>query len=143
MKKGLLLVTLLVATAIKLFAQEADVIKGTWLNEEKDAKIEIYKSGDKYFGKISWVKDAYEADGKTLRKDIKNPDVQLRNRTIVNCVILTGLQYDDGEWTGGELYDPKTGKTYKSKVKLKNASLEIRGYVGAPMFGKTTVWSRA
>lgn len=142
MKRFIALATVLLMTVTASFAQSADAVKGVWLNDSKDAKVKIYKSGDKYFGKITWTKDQYEADGKTLKKDSKNADEKLRSRTILNMVILSDLRYDDGEWTGGELYDPKSGKTYKSKVKLKGSNLEIRGYVGSPMFGKSTTWTR-
>lgn len=141
MKKFIAL-SILFFTSFTIFAQRADDIKAVWMNKEKDAKVEIYKSGDKYYGKISWIKDMYEADGKTLKKDSKNSNEKQRNRTIINMDILSGFSYDDGEWTGGELYDPKSGKTYKSKMKLRDGNLEIRGYVGSPMFGKTTVWTR-
>ena len=142
MKKIIIAVLVLFASINTAFSQNADAVKGTWLSEHKDAKIEIYKSADKYAGKIVWTKDMYEADGKTLKKDSKNTNESLRNRTIVNLVVLTGFTYDDGEWTDGEIYDPKNGKTYKSKMKIKGSTLEVRGYVGSPMFGKTTVWTR-
>ncbi len=138
----MIVATLLLGSIMAVMAQNADVIKGVWVNEAKDAKVEIYKSGNKYSGKITWVKDMYEKDGKTIKKDNKNPDEKLRNQSIVNLQILSGFTYDDNEWTGGELYDPKSGKTYKSKMKLKGNTLEIRGYVGSPMFGKTTTWTR-
>jgi uncharacterized protein (DUF2147 family) len=143
MKKLILLTVILFTSVTVIFAQNADAVKGTWMNEQKDAKVEIYKSGNKYFGKIVWTKDMYEADGKTLRKDAKNSNESLKNRTILNLDILTGFTYDDGEWTGGAIYDPKSGKTYSSKIKLKGGNLEIKGYVGSPMFGKTTVWTKA
>ncbi|HEX7902764.1 MAG TPA: DUF2147 domain-containing protein [Chitinophagaceae bacterium] len=143
MKKLIVVAALLYVSLTSLFAQHADGIKGVWVNDAKDAKVEIYKSGDKYFGKITWVKEMYEADGRTPKKDSKNSDEKLRSRNIVNMVILSGFTFDDGEWTGGELYDPKSGKTYKSKMKLKGDALEIRGYVGSPMFGKTTIWTKA
>ena len=142
MKKIIIAVLVLFASINTVFSQNADAVKGTWLSEHKDAKIEIYKSADKYAGKIVWTRDMYEADGKTLKKDSKNTNESLRNRTIVNLVILTGFTYDDGQWTDGEIYDPKNGKTYKSKMKIKGSTLEVRGYVGSPMFGKTTVWTR-
>jgi uncharacterized protein (DUF2147 family) len=141
MKKFIVLATVLFASSA-VFAQHADDIKGVWINKDKDAKIEIYKSGDTYYGKISWMKEMYEADGKTLKKDVRNANEKERNRTIINLNILSGFRFDEGEWTGGELYDPKSGKTYKSKMKLRNGSLEIRGYVGSPMFGKTTIWTK-
>lgn len=126
-----------------LFAQQADAITGTWLNEEKDAKVQVYRNGNKYYGKLTWIKDAYEDDGKTLRKDSKNPDAALRNRDLINLVILRNFVFDDGEWTDGKIYDPKSGKTYSSKMKLQGNTLEIRGYVGISMFGRTTVWTKA
>jgi uncharacterized protein (DUF2147 family) len=142
MKKMMVLAAVLFTSFSAVFAQDPDAVKGVWLNDGKDAKVEIYKSSDKYFGKIIWTVNMYEADGKTLRKDSKNTNEQLRTRTIQNMVILTGCTYSDGEWSGGEIYDPKSGKTYKSKLKIKGNSLEVRGYVGSPMFGKTTVWTR-
>lgn len=143
MKRITILVGILLASLSACFAQKGDDVKGIWLNDKGDAKVEIYKSGDRYFGKISWLKDMYEPGGKTIRKDVNNTNQSLRSREVLNMVILSGFKYDDDEWTGGELYDPKTGKTYKSKMKLKNGSLEIRGYVGSPMFGKTTTWTKS
>ncbi|MFT3912121.1 MAG: DUF2147 domain-containing protein [Ferruginibacter sp.] len=143
MKKIMIVAAVLFTSVTACFAQKADAVKAVWLNDKKDAKVEIYKSGDKYFGKIIWLKEMYETDGKTIKKDSKNSNEALRNRDLVNMVILSGFTFDDDEWTGGELYDPKSGKTYKSNMKLKNGNLEIRGYVGSPMFGKTTVWTKA
>ncbi|KAA8484115.1 uncharacterized protein DUF2147 [Arcticibacter tournemirensis] len=124
------------------FAQDADDITGTWLTAEKDGRVEIYKSGDRYFGKLIWGKKVYEADGRTLKKDTKNPNEQLRKRTILNIVLLKDFTYEEGEWTGGKIYDPRTGKTYSSIIKLQDGSLVLRGYVGISAFGKSTVWER-
>lgn len=137
-----LLITLLFSTQV-LFAQ--DKILGNWLSEEKDGRIEIYKTGEKYFGKLVWGRDLMEADGKTPRKDrtdAKNSDPALRSRPILGLVLLTNFTYADGEWSGGKIYDPKSGKTYSCTMKLKGDKLEIRGYVGLSMFGRTTVWTR-
>ena len=142
MKHFIVLAVVLFTSYTSIFAQNGDAVKGVWLNNEKNAKLEVYKSGNSYFGKIIWSKDMFEADGKTSKKDINNSNEKLRSRNLLNLNILSGLTYDDGEWTGGELYDPKSGKTYKSKMKLKGGNLEIRGYVGSPMFGKTMVWTR-
>lgn len=137
-----LLITLLFSTQV-LLAQ--DKILGNWLSEEKDGRIEIYKTGDKYFGKLVWGRDLMEADGKTPRKDrtdVKNSDPKLRSRPLLGLVLLTNFTYDDGEWNGGKIYDPKSGKTYSCTMKFKGDKLEIRGYVGVSMFGRTTVWTR-
>jgi uncharacterized protein (DUF2147 family) len=136
------LMILLISTG-KMFAQNADKIVGVWLNAEKDAKVEIYKTGDKYYGKIVWGKNIYEPDGKTARTDIKNPDPKLRSRSLVNLVILNNFKYDDGEWNGGKIYDPKSGKTYSCVMRFKGNNLEIKGYVGITLLGRTTVWTRS
>ncbi|UPK68751.1 DUF2147 domain-containing protein [Chitinophaga filiformis] len=141
-KLTLLLFTLLIATG-SIFAQSAgDKILGTWLNEEKDGKIEIYKSGSKYFGKLVWGKNMYEPDGSS-RTDIKNPDPKLRSRKLQDLVLLTNFTYDDGEWEGGKIYDPKSGKTYSCVMKFKGNILQIKGYIGITLLGRTTTWTKA
>jgi uncharacterized protein (DUF2147 family) len=143
MKKVKILFVILLALMKPAFSQNADAVLGNWLNEEKDAKVQIYKAGGKYFGKIVWLKNPFEADGKTPRLDKKNNTESLRTRPIMNLVMLTKFTYNDGEWEDGEIYDPKSGKTYNSKMKLNGDKLAIRGYVGLAAFGKTTVWTRA
>lgn len=126
------------------FAQKADDITGNWLNEEKDAKINIFRTtSGKYAGRLVWIRNAMEDDGKTPRKDSKNPDPKLRERDLQNLIILTGFEFDDDAWEDGKIYDPKSGKTYSSKMKLKGNTLEIRGYVGVSLLGRTTVWTKA
>ncbi|MFC7523474.1 DUF2147 domain-containing protein [Parapedobacter sp. GCM10030251] len=120
----------------------SDKITGIWLSENKDGKIEVYKSGDKYFGKLIWGKDMYEADGKTSRKDDKNQDAKLRSRKLKDLVILNNFVYSDGVWEDGKIYDPYSGKTYSCTIKLKDGKLNIRGYIGVSLLGKTTVWHR-
>jgi uncharacterized protein (DUF2147 family) len=142
LKTVVTLFALILSTSAMAQTSSADKVLGVWLNEEKDGKIEIYKTGDTYAGKILDGKNLLENDGNTLRKDARNPDKNLRNRALLHLVILTGFKYEDNEWTGGKIYDPKSGKTYSSTIKLKNDKLELRGYVGFSLLGRTTVWER-
>lgn len=142
MKQFLLLAFVAVCSSFNAWSQ-TDQVLGQWLSEEKDGKIEIYKTGDKYFGKLVWAARMYEADGKTLRKDDKNPDPGLKNRNLKDLVLLTNFIYDDGVYTDGKIYDPKTGKTYSCKMTVNGDKLSIRGYVGISLFGRTTVWTRS
>ncbi len=120
----------------------ADKVVGVWLTQNKDGKIEIYKSGNQYFGKLVWGKDLYEKDGKTLKKDIHNPDKKLQSRTLLNLVLLTGFNYKDDYWQDGKIYDPESGKTYSSEIKLEGGKLKLTGYIGITLFGRTEVWER-
>ena len=121
---------------------DGDKILGEWLNEEKDGKIQIYKTGNLYFGKIIWGKNIFEDDGKTSKKDVNNPDDKLKSRTILNMIILNDFVYGDEIWDNGKIYDPKSGKTYSCTIKLKEDKLQIRGYVGISLLGHTTYWER-
>ncbi len=134
----LLLLSTLILHANSLASSSPDVILGEWLSQEKDGKINIYKQGDKFYGKITWSK----TPGK---KDINNPDPKLRSRDIVNTVILQDFKFTGSAWEDGKIYDPKSGKTYDCilKVKENNKVLDIRGYVGVPMFGRTSTWTRS
>ncbi|MFC6100401.1 DUF2147 domain-containing protein [Olivibacter domesticus] len=118
----------------------ADQITGIWLSEDSDVKLkfEFYKSGNEYFGKLLWASTMFEADGKTPKKDPKNPDKQLRNRSRQHIVNVTHLRYVDGEYVDGKLYNPDDGRTYSVKATLKTANqLEFRGYVGISLLGRT------
>jgi uncharacterized protein (DUF2147 family) len=116
----------------------SDQILGEWVSEQRDGKITIFKQGDRYFGKISWGK----IPGK---KDTNNPDPKLRNRDLVGAVILQNFTFTGESWESGTIYDPNSGKTYDCilKVKDKNQKLDIRGFVGSAMFGRTSTWSRS
>ncbi|TDE17647.1 DUF2147 domain-containing protein [Dyadobacter psychrotolerans] len=142
--KQLVLSIILIFSPLLIYAQDtaADKILGEWLNEEKDEKIEIYKSGIHYFGKVTWGTDFLEADGKTSKKDLRNTDETLKARNLINTIILNKFEYNDGTWDNGTMYDPKSGKTYNCIIKLRNNKLEIRGYVGVSLFGRTTYWER-
>ena len=133
-----LFVTTLLVPAVSLANNSnADVILGEWLSQEKDGKISIFKQGDKFYGKISW--------GRTPgKKDVNNPDPKLKNRDIVGLVILQDFKFNGSTWEDGKIYDPKSGKTYDCIIKSKdnNKILEIRGYIGSPIFGRTATWTR-
>jgi len=112
------------------------------MSQEKDGKIEIYKSGNKYFGKLIWGKTMYESDGSTSKKDVKNKDEKLRGRNLKDLLMLKNFIYNDEVWEGGEIYDPYSGKTYSCTMKISDGKLNIRGYIGISLLGRTAIWER-
>ena len=84
----------------------------------------------------------YEADGTTSQKDVKNKDKKLSSRNLKDLIILTDFVYHDAVWDDGKIYDPVSGNTYSCTVKVENGKLNIRGYVGISLFGRTSVWER-
>lgn len=123
-------------------AGEGDAILGQWLTAEGRSVIEIYKCGDGYCGKIVWLKEPLDKDGKEKR-DIHNPDQSLRSRKLIGLQILEGLKYQrKNEYKGGRIYDPNKGKTYKCKAHLEKDKLNLRGYIGFSLIGRTSTWTR-
>lgn len=148
---GLLLVVLIaLATAAVSFATNADDVIGVWFNAEKDAQIEILKCGEKYCGKIVWLKDPNYPEGsrdgapETPKLDHNNPDPALRKTPIIGLQIVHDFTFaGDDLWKGGRVYDPKNGKTYKGKMTLVSPkTLNLRGYIGISLIGRTAVWTR-
>ena len=128
-------------------AQVADDILGDWLNQEGTAKIHIFKAVNgkfkgKYYGKIIWLKEPTE-NGKP-KVDDQNPDVKKRTQEINGLVILNNFSFDDDdkEWSNGTIYDPKNGKTYSCTITKSGDKLNVRGYVGISMLGRTAIWTK-
>jgi uncharacterized protein (DUF2147 family) len=69
----------------------------------------------------------------------------LKDQPVVGLTILSGLKKDGAGYSGGEILDPNNGKTYQSKLLLLDGGkkLDVRGYVGTPLFGRSQVWIRA
>jgi uncharacterized protein (DUF2147 family) len=141
----LLLSAIFSITAISLSAQDkADRVLGKWLNEDGDAHVEITKSGDTYSGKLVWLKFPTDDETGKPKLDKKNPDDALKSRPVLGLEMLSGFTYDsdDDEWTDGEIYDPKSGKTYSCYMEFdSDGKLKIRGYIGISLIGRTTYWT--
>jgi uncharacterized protein (DUF2147 family) len=123
--------------------QSQDDLIGVWLTGGKEpGKIQIYKSGDKFYGNIIWLKNPTDKNGQ--RVDINNPNKAKRTTPVIGLQILKGFKFDgDDEWKGGDIYDPESGKTYSSYMTLKDKNtLKVRGYVGISLFGRTEIWTR-
>lgn len=67
-----------------------------------------------------------------------------KDKPIVGMNIMWGLKKYDDTWSGGEILDPKNGKTYKCKLSLEDGGkkLKVRGYIGISLIGRTQTWHR-
>ncbi|TYP96721.1 uncharacterized protein DUF2147 [Tenacibaculum adriaticum] len=139
MKK--LIFTLLVFTIT--MTVNAQTIFGKWENRDEET------------GKVDSVIEVYEKSGKAFAKivEITNPERKdavcdkcegdKKNKPILGMDILSGLQKDGSEWSGGEILDPKKGKIYDCFIELKGKNkLKVRGFLGVALFGRTVYWHR-
>jgi len=139
----LLCTLLLVIGTVWSANAQKEKVEGIWFNQEKDAKIEIYKARDgKFYGKIVWLKEP-TINGQP-KADVNNPKKNLRATPIIGLLILKAFEKDsDTDYEDGTIYDPKNGKTYSCNITVKDANtLSIRGYIGISLIGRTTTWSR-
>lgn len=136
MSKAIAIIFLQIVT-FQAHAQES--IEGIWLTEEGNSKIEIYQSNDKHFGKIVWLDQLNDKNGKPFT-DQNNPNKNLRNRKLMGIDMLEDLQYRNGRWYG-KIYAPKRGlKMDVVLVALGMDKLELNiSYRG---FTRQQIWTR-
>jgi len=137
-----LITILLIGISYVASAQKADAILGSWANPSGEDHILIYKRGNKYYGKLDWIKFPNDENGKP-KTDKNNPDEKLRSRPEWGLELLKDFVYDeDNVYNDGTIYDPKNGKTYSCKMTLDGSTLKIRGYIGISLFGRSEIWTR-
>lgn len=129
----------------------AAAIEGDWLVDSRDAIIRIEREGDTFVGAIVWqlhdrysAEDGPELDGKIVT-DRHNPDPALRSRPLTGLRLLWGLHYDADAhaWVDGRVYNSDNGKQYHCEVHLPSSDrLVLRGYIGVPLLGGSTTWTR-
>jgi uncharacterized protein (DUF2147 family) len=147
-QSGLLAAFLLAFGASAVLAQSSPI--GQWRtidDETGEARsiVEIYEEGDELRGRVVEILRASDdaqrnGDGQVICskcEGVKN------NQPIEGMIILKGLEKDGDEWDGGTILDPSKGKTYKAKIELDGSDrLDVRGYVGFSLFGRTQTWQR-
>jgi uncharacterized protein (DUF2147 family) len=120
---------------------------GLWKTIDDDGKTEkslvrIVDTAGVLSGKVEKIFDAAKQDAKCEEcSDAR------KGQPVLGLTIIQGVKANAGEpglWDGGEILDPNNGKTYKVRLKPVNGgkTLEVRGYIGMPMLGRTQTWQR-
>ncbi len=137
---ALLMLTLLAPFGLALAPANAiEPVTGRWVTEEKDAVVAINLCGKAMCGTIDrfLVAPPQGLD----QRDINNPEPKLRSRKLLGMAILSGFVADGAVWRG-RIYDPKSGKSYRSIIRRKGPGvLEVKGCLGP--FCQTQLWRKA
>jgi uncharacterized protein (DUF2147 family) len=127
------------------WAQEASPV-GVWRSIDDKTKkersiIRITESNGELQGVVEKIFDQPGDDPAHLCKECKG---ERKDKPIVGMTILWGLKKDGGSWIGGEILDPKNGRIYRAKVtpSADGRTLEVRGYIGMALIGRTQIWHR-
>jgi uncharacterized protein (DUF2147 family) len=130
--------------ALPVAASAADPVQGTWFVTDGSAKVKVAPCADRssMCGTVVWLKAPHDKAGRPLT-DAANPDPKLRTRPIVGLTLIRDFKAASaGRWTGGKIYDPKTGKTYASKLSANaDGTLKVEGCVSLVCQAQT--WKRA
>ncbi len=141
-----LLPLLILWVSISAFAPKDNpgAIVGTWLNGSKKGHVQIYEKDGRYYGKLVWLQIPNDPTSGKPKLDVKNGDESRRSRPLMNLPIMYNLQYKSGNvWDDGKIYNPEDGKEYNCKMTLKDPNtLDVRGYLGVSILGKTQTWVR-
>lgn len=140
--KKLFLTFVMVAVA-GIFSASAQGVTGKWKtidDETGEAKsiVEIYESNGKIYGKIIEILNPAKKKSKCTECDGAD-----KNKPLEGLVIIKGLTKDGDEYTDGDILDPTKGKLYSCTITLEGKDkLNVRGYLGFSMLGRTQVWQR-
>jgi uncharacterized protein (DUF2147 family) len=139
--KKIILLALLIILFTNYFSQtvNADAVVGTWLTATGKGKVQIYKQGKVYNGKIVWLKESLNTEGKP-KLDKNNPDDSKKTAPLLGLNLLNGFVFDEDQWEDGTIYDPENGKIYNCKIKFRDGKLDLRGYIGISLIGRTQTW---
>lgn len=120
-------------------------ITGKWKTiDDKTGKaksiVKIYKQGGKYYGKILELLTPGDKGKKCTA--CKGSD---KGKPIEGLVIIKDMKPDGDKYSGGEIMDPKNGKSYKCTIERKGNKLDVRGYLGwgVASVGRTQTWHKA
>ena len=120
---------------------------GLWKTIDDDGKTEkslvrITDAGGVVTGKVEKIFDPAKANAKC-----EKCEGALKDQPVVGMTIIDGVKQDEEESTlfaGGRILDPNNGKSYKVRLKPVEGGkkLDVRGYIGTPMLGRTQTWVR-
>lgn len=134
--------TFLFVVVAGIFSVNAQVT-GRWKtidDKTGDAKsiVEIYEQNGKIYGKVVEILNPARKNSKCDKCDGAD-----KGKPIEGLIIIKGLKKDGEKYTDGDILDPQKGKLYSCTIKLDGKDkLDVRGYMGISMLGRTQVWHR-
>ena len=117
---------------------------GVWIDHTGRGAIEIAACGKDLCGRIVWLQEPNDKQGKPLR-DARNETKSKRNQAICGLQVIGGLKPQrDGSWDDGWIYDPEQGESFDVEIRLRSADgLQVKGYKGLKFLSETFQWTRA
>ncbi len=135
---------LLCCAAFAAFASDSPV--GVWRTiDDKTGKEKSLVRITEINGELRGTIDKlFREAGEEANPNCDKCPGEKKNKPVIGMTILTGLKRDGQEYAGGEILDPANGKTYKCKMWTTDGGkkLNVRGFIGVSLLGRTQVWVR-
>ena len=136
----------LAAGLVGVAAADTDSPAGLWKTiDDKTGKerslVRIVENNGIFEGKVEKIFEQSDDDPNHLCKKCEG---ERKDKPIIGMTFLWGLKKDGDQYGGGEILDPKNGKIYRAKMRLTEGGrkLEVRGYIGLSLFGRSQTWLR-
>ena len=127
-------------------AQSNDPVLGVWktIDEKTNQPSSLIRLEEKNGEPSGLVTELILTPGEALITHCNLCKDERKGKPIVGMIIMKGLKRGaPGNWSGGEILDPEEGEIYKVKIAMVNdKTLEVRGYIGIPLLGRTQIWVR-
>jgi uncharacterized protein (DUF2147 family) len=121
-----------------------DALLGEWWTENNEGRIRFTRHQDGTFRGTTTCCVPVKASADHPGRDVHNPNPKLQGRSTIGIVLIWKLVYEDGEYSGGYVYNPRDGKIYRFSAKvIDRDTVKIRGYMGIPLLGQSQIWKRA
>ncbi|HEY8102450.1 MAG TPA: DUF2147 domain-containing protein [Burkholderiaceae bacterium] len=140
------MISLLILFASGVAYSQTQSPAGLWktLSDKKgeaESLVRIIEVNGEFQGKVETI---FSPPAPTSNPVCDQCKGELKDKPIIGMKILTGLRRKGEEFTGGTILDPDEGETYKCTIRLIDggAKLEVRGYIGISLFGRTQTWLR-
>jgi uncharacterized protein (DUF2147 family) len=123
-----------------------DTPVGRWVTiDDKDHQprsvIEIVDNGGALQGRVVKI---YDRPGDNPGHLCRKCTGELKDKPVVGMTVISGVKHNGDAWDGGTIMDPDSGNTYSAVLKLNDAGekLDVRGYLGISLFGRSQTWVR-
>ncbi len=125
------------------YAKSATDVAGRWASE--GSIIEITAQDEQLSARVIALMEPTYGEGEAgptgaTRLDDNNPDPQLKKNPVMGLELLIDYTFDGERWSG-KIYDPESGNTYSSRMRVdRQGNLKMRGYIGVPLLGRTALF---
>lgn len=142
MRRSILLILLAIPLIPAVHAADLSSPQGVWAPIENGRPlglVRIFERDGVFFGRIEPSSPSDDSSARCTRCTGDR-----RDQRLIGLVIMRNLKPRNGEYVGGDILDPRTGRVYDCKFRLMNGGdrLRMRGYLGVSLLGHSQIWIR-